>query len=186
MNPTQTPHASFISRAPLTALMLGAVASLLCSVTHAELIVVDDRGGASALAYYRSLNLLPDEQPAKAMTLPPVRTTAYSEADMLPVKSPSLSPGAFESRTHNAAGLQPVFLVGDDELSRQWLQRRGDVLREIKAVGWVVNVQRMTALTELRALGAGLEMVPAAADDLAQRLGIEHYPALVTATGIEQ
>jgi len=185
MNPN-TPRVSFTSRAPLAALVLAAVASLVCNVAQAELIVVEDRGGASALAYYRSLNLLPDDQPTRAMALPPVRTIAYSEADMLPVKSPSLSPGSFESRAHNAAGLQPVFLVGDDELSRQWLQRRGDVLREIRAVGWVVNVQRMAALTELRALGAGLEMVPAAADDLARRLGIEHYPALVTATGIEQ
>ncbi|WP_248800916.1 integrating conjugative element protein [Pseudomonas sp. MWU13-2105] len=186
MTPTHHPRSAFVTRVSLATLALGAVANLLCSSTHAELIVVDDRGGASTLAYYRSLNLLPDEQTAKAMTLPPVRTLAYSEADMLPVKSPSLSPGTFENRVHDAAGLQPVFLVGDDELSRQWLQRRGDVLREIKAVGWVVNVQQMAALTELRTLGTGLDMVPAAADDLAQRLGIEHYPALVTATGIEQ
>ncbi|WP_338524313.1 integrating conjugative element protein [Pseudomonas batumici] len=186
MNTTFTSPSPLVFRVPLASLALGALASLSCSFAHAELIVVDDRGGTSTLAYYRSLNLLPDEQPAKAMTLPPVRITAYSEADMLPVKSPSLNPGSFESRTHNAAGLRPVFLVGDDELSREWLQRRGDVLRDLKAVGWVVNVQRMAALAELRALGVGLEMVPAAADDLAQRLGIEHYPVLVTSTGIEQ
>ncbi|WP_084614885.1 integrating conjugative element protein [Pseudomonas batumici] len=186
MSPIHSPLSPFATRAPLAALALGVLTGLSCAAVHAELIVVDDQGGTSTLAYYRSLNLLPDEQPAKAMTLPPVRITAYSEADMLPVRSPSLSPGSFESRVHNAAGLQPVFLVGDDELSRQWLQRRGDALREMKAVGWVVNVQRMAALAELRALGAGLEMLPASADDLAQRLGIEHYPALVTATGIEQ
>lgn len=186
MNPTHPPRPTFVTHVPLANLALGAVASLLCTLTHANLIVVEDRGSASTLAYYHSLNLLPDEQTAKAMTLPPMRTIAYSEADMLPVKSPSLSPGTFENRVHNAVGLQPVFLVGDDELSRQWLLRRGDVLRDIKAVGWVVNVQRMAALTELRVLGTGLDMVPAAADDLAQRLGIEHYPALVTATGIEQ
>ena len=186
MNPTHPPRSPFVTRAPLAALALGVLTGLSCAAAHAELIVVDDRGGASTLGYYRSLNLLPDEQPAKAMTLPPVRITAYSEADMLPVKSTSLSPGPFESRVHSVAGLRPVFLVGDDDLSRQWLQRRGDVLRDLNAVGWVVNVQRGAALAELRALGAGLEMVPATADDLAQRLGIEHYPALVTATGIEQ
>ncbi|MEP7248003.1 MAG: DUF2859 domain-containing protein, partial [Gammaproteobacteria bacterium] len=29
-------------------------------------------------------------------------------------------------------------------------------------------------------------LAPASADDLAGRLGVQHYPVLVTATGIEQ
>nr|MBF3175129.1 DUF2859 domain-containing protein [Pseudomonas aeruginosa] len=29
-------------------------------------------------------------------------------------------------------------------------------------------------------------LAPASGDDLAQRLGLRHYPVLITATGIEQ
>ncbi|WP_003216585.1 integrating conjugative element protein [Pseudomonas fluorescens] len=167
-------------------LVLGVVALLLSSFTHAALIVVEDMGGTSALPYYRTLNLPSDDQSAKPMTLPAVRIDPYNEADMLPVKSEHLSPGKVENRVSNFPGLVPLFLVGDDDLSRRWLAFRADSLREISAVGLVVSVQHINALTALRELGGGLEMVPASADDLALRMGVEHYPVLITATGIEQ
>lgn len=167
-------------------LVLGVVNLLLTAVTHAALIVVEDTGGTSALPYYRTLNLPSDDQSAKPMTLPAVRINPYSEADMLPVKSKRLSPGKIENRVTNAPGLVPLFLVGDDELSRRWLAARVDLLRGMSAVGLVVNVQHIEALKELRELGTGLEMVPASADDLALRMGVKHYPVLITATGIEQ
>ncbi|PFG25098.1 integrating conjugative element protein (TIGR03765 family) [Pseudomonas lurida] len=167
-------------------LVLGVVTLLIYSFTHAALVVVEDVGGTSALPYYRTLNLPSDDQSAKPMILPPVRIDPYSEADMLPVKSEHLSPGKVENRVNNVPGLVPLFLVGDDYLSRRWLAARADLLHEISAVGLVVNVQHLDALTELRELGAGLEMVPASADDLALRMGVEHYPVLITATGIEQ
>ena len=37
----------------------------------------------------------------------------------------------------------------------------------------------------LRRLAPGLMLSPISGDDLAQRLGIRHYPVLITATGIE-
>lgn len=166
--------------------VLGVVTLLLASFSHAALIVVEDMGGTSALSYYRTLNLPSDDQSAKPMTLPTVRLNPYSEADMLPVKSEHLSPGKVENRVTNVPGLVPLFLVGDDNLSRRWLAARADLLREISAIGLVVNVQHIKALTELRELGSGLEMVPTSADDLALRMGVKHYPVLITATGIEQ
>ncbi|NWA11008.1 integrating conjugative element protein [Pseudomonas gingeri] len=166
--------------------LVSAMALLLAHGTQAGLKVVEDLGADSALPYYRSLNPSPSALSAKAMALPPVRLAAYGEADMLPVQSESLVPGHLDPRVHHVPGLQPVFLVGDDELSRRWLQQRAAVLRDLGAVGLVVSVQRLQALAELRQLGTGLTMVPAAADDLARRLGLKHYPVLVTATGIEQ
>jgi integrating conjugative element protein (TIGR03765 family) len=38
----------------------------------------------------------------------------------------------------------------------------------------------------LRRLAPGLTLAPASGDDFAQRLGLRHYPVLITATGIEQ
>jgi len=165
---------------------LGVLTLLLSTLTHAELIVVDDMGGTSALPYYRTLNLPPEDQSAKAMTLPPVRIDPYSESDMLPVKSKHLSPGQVANRVTNYPGLVPLFLVGDDDLSRRWLAARVALLRGLGAVGLVVNVEHVDSLAALRGLGSGLEMVPASADDLAVRMGVQHYPVLITATGIEQ
>ena len=105
---------------------------------------------------------------------------------MLPVKSTRLSPGKVETRVLNAPGLQPMFLIGDDELSRDWLAARVDVLRELNAVGLVVNVEKYESLQELRRLANGLELAPASADQLAEMLNLDHYPALITSTGLEQ
>lgn len=158
-------------------------------VNAQPLVIVEDKGGVSALPYYRALNLQTnpsrDVQPS-ALLEAPVPPAGHSEADMLPVRSTLLTPGVVERRVIEAPGLHPLFLVGDDERSRTWLRQRGDVLREVGAVGLVVNVDSSAALDELRRLAPGLTLSPVAGDDLARRLGIRHYPVLITATGIEQ
>jgi len=104
---------------------------------------------------------------------------------MLPVRSARLSPGEEPRRVIRAPGLSPLFLVGDDDRSRTWLRQRHQTLRELRAVGLVVNVTTPDALSALRRLAPGLMLSPASGDDLAQRLGLRHYPVLITATGIE-
>lgn len=151
-----------------------------------ELIVVEDRGGVSALPYYQALNLLPESNDSPLVTLPPIRITPYSEADMLPVKSEKLTPGPVTARVLSAPGLQPLFLIGDDPTSRQWLVQRGDALRELNAVGLVVNVENAPALEQLRDLATGLQIAPTSGDQLGELLGLSHYPVLITATGLEQ
>ena len=105
---------------------------------------------------------------------------------MLPVRSTQLSPGEVQHRVIRAPGLMPLFLVGDDERSRAWLHQRQAALRELGAVGLVVNVESAASLEELRRLAAGVILSPASGDDLAQRLGLRHYPVLITPTGVEQ
>lgn len=112
--------------------------------------------------------------------------TSFSETDMLPVRSALLTPGEVSFRPLEAPGLPPLFLVGDDPRSRHWLQQRYSTLRELGAVGLVVNVDTPTALDQLRQLTPGLTLSPVSADDLAQRLNLHHYPALITAGAIEQ
>lgn len=151
------------------------------------LIVVDDRGGVSALPYYRPFN--PQDagpgQPAASVLAPRIGTPGEAEAAMLPVRSLRLSPGDEPRRVIRAPGLTPLFLVGDDDRSRAWLRQRRAALQEARAAGLVVNVATPQALAALRGLAPGLMLSPASGDDLAQRLGIKHYPVLITATGIE-
>jgi integrating conjugative element protein (TIGR03765 family) len=108
------------------------------------------------------------------------------EAGFLPVHSAHLTPGPVTHRVIEAPGLTPFFLAGDDPRSRAWVNEHRDTLVHLGAVGFVVQVESASALASLRALARGLTLVPAPADELARRLNLTHYPALVTATGIEQ
>lgn len=171
---------------------IAAIGLLTTSTAFAEsgsapLIVVEDRGGASALPYYQSLDPQPENAtlPA-AKPAPRMGNAAEAEAAMFPVRSTQLSPGEVQHRVIRAPGLRPLFLIGGDARSRAWLQQRQAALRELGAVGLVVNLESAAALAQLRRLAAGLTLSPASADDLAQRLGLRHYPVLITPTGVEQ
>lgn len=151
-----------------------------------DLIVVGDDGGVSALPYYRALNLLPDAPAIVKPAAPAPPHAPDREADLLPVHSARLTPGRVTPRTLRAPGLSPFFLIGDDPPSRAWLHARGDTLRALGAVGLVVNVNTVEGLAALRRDAPGLTLAPTSGDDIAVRLGLAHYPVLVTATGIEQ
>jgi integrating conjugative element protein (TIGR03765 family) len=115
-----------------------------------------------------------------------LRRSTYDEADMLPVFSRWLSPGKVLSRVIRMPGLPPLFLIGDDPRSRAWLEQRRGRLQQLHAVGLVVNVSTPAALAQLRQTAKGLVLAPVAADELAQRLVLHHYPVLITADRIEQ
>ena len=149
------------------------------------LIIVEDRGGASALSYYQALNPQDAEPNNTPVPVPRIGSRADGEATMLPVRSVRLSPGDEPRRVIRAPGLTPLFLIGDDDRSRAWLKQRRATLEELRAVGLVVNVATPEALGALRRLVPNLMLSPASGDDLAQRLGLRHYPVLITATGIE-
>lgn len=163
--------------------------SVLQAAEPAEpLIVVEDHGGASALPYYEALNLLPRTGSFQSppLPIPEVSPMVSSEAQMLPVHSSRLTPGKITRQVIEAPGLQPFFLIGDDAASHAWLRQHAASLLERQAVGLVVNVETLAGLTQLRALVPDLQLWPVSGDDLAGRLGLRHYPVLITATGIEQ
>ena len=162
---------------PIIALMI----TLPTVSAWAELIVVDDRGGAPVLPYYEAIGITPEPTPMVQRQPAPMSNEAFA----LPVRSRLLTPGRVEPRPMNVPGLMPFFLVGDDDVSRQWLRERGDMLRGLGASGLVVNVESLDALQALRRLAPGLTLSPVSGDDLAQRLRLTHYPALITTTGIE-
>ncbi|AMN76868.1 integrating conjugative element protein [Pseudomonas azotoformans] len=150
-------------------------------VTNASpLIVVEDRGGVSALPYYEGLMPEPTEQS------PSLADIGVRGQGAFPVTSEHLTPGEVQGRVINAPGLQPLFVIGDDDVSRAWLSQRREQLQQLHALGLVVNVANAVRFAEVQRWAAGLQVVPAPSDDLAHRLGIRHYPLLITATSIQQ
>lgn len=155
-----------------------------------ELIVVADHGGESARPYFVAISGAGvDEKEGYSPQIGGQNRPSqpYGEKDMLPVISEQLSPGRVTPRPLDLpGGFTPIFLIGDDELSRQWLAQRGDNLRNMHAVGLIVQVENAQSLQTLRAEAQGLELRPVSGDGLAERLGLQHYPVLISQRGIEQ
>lgn len=119
-----------------------------------------------------SSNMLPQEAP--------------SQSDVFPVVSKHLSPGFIGARGVDVPGLNPVFMVGNDSLSRNWLRANKNLLQRLKATGLVVNAASPESLHDLCALADGLILLPVTGDDLADLVELAHYPVLITPTYVEQ
>jgi integrating conjugative element protein (TIGR03765 family) len=105
---------------------------------------------------------------------------------VLPVHSAHLTPGAVPDRALKLPGITPLFLVGQDDDSLEWLSRHAQTLQGLNASGLAVEVADAQALRRIQAAAPGLNIWPVSGDDIAQRLDLEHYPVLITPTGLEQ
>lgn len=145
---------------------------------HTGLTVVEDRGGSSALPYYQDIEPEP--------TSPPPVVAGVKAGGAFPVATPEMSPGPVQGRVINASGLQPMFIVGDDPTSQAWLKQKLPQLQGMQAVGLAVNVSTAARLEEIRRWAPNLQVMPVPASDIAGRLGLQHYPVLITATTLQQ
>ncbi|MBA0211938.1 integrating conjugative element protein [Pectobacterium punjabense] len=163
---------------------------LLPSFVSAELTVVADLGGESTDAYFEAIN--PQTDPnfsgsTLSLDLPsPVSGTGLTIASVLPVTTPELTPGKVAPRALKLTGMPPIFIIGDDPLSRDWLVKRAGELQRLKATGFVVSVSSETSLRELQMLLPGNDIAPVSGSDLAKRLQLSHYPVLITENGLSQ
>ncbi|CAN7580621.1 integrating conjugative element protein [Pseudomonas umsongensis] len=132
----------------------------------------------SLAAFDAPANPLPDA-PDKA---PDPRTLNW----VLPMHSAHLTPGVVPRRVLNLPGITPLFLVGQDPTSLEWLSRHAQALRDLGASGLAVEVADAQALRRMQEAAPGLNIWPVSGDDIAERLELEHYPVLITPTGLEQ
>lgn len=153
--------------------------SCMTPLAQAGLHILADYGGEPAAPFYEGLNRdAPPATPAAEPAPTPLQATGF------PVRTPELTPGDVPHRAFQAPGITPLFLVGDDARSRAWLQRNAAALSTLHATGIVVNIESPQKLATLQALTPGTVLIPSAGSDIAGRLQIEHYPVLVTSTGL--
>lgn len=105
---------------------------------------------------------------------------------VLPIHSARLTPGDVPSRGLHLPGMVPLFLIGEDAASLAWLTQRAPALKRLGANGLAVEVADAAALQRIQAIAPGLAIWPVSGDDIAERLELEHYPVLITPTGLEQ
>lgn len=166
----------------------GALAVLLQlpAIAAAALTVIYDSGHTQPIApfleAFEADDALPRQSPAIAK---PSLGAADPEA-LLPIQSPGLTPGQVNAQSHNRPFTRPFFLIGSDARSRQWLTTHRDRLKEISAVGMLVQADTVEDIRAIAVLAEGLSILPASGSDIAQALEIRHYPVLITPHGIEQ
>ena len=141
----------------------------------------------------RTLSIEPFMAPLKPKSQPPAELppapALTADSYGLPVKTPSMTPGKVHSRTLPAlqgkmAGARPLFLIGADRWSLQWLQQNQTRLAELQAVGMVIAVDTESDLSILRQAAGQLQLMPASGEAIARHLGLAHYPVLIAPPGV--
>jgi len=171
------------SYSPVALLLIGL--ALIPVPARPELTVIYDSGDTKPIAPFLEVFGPSAPPPSRTPTNAP-RLGAADVRALLPIRSPGLSPGPVEARTQPHPFARPFFLIGADDRSRQWLAAHRDRLKEIGAVGMLVQAETIADLQAIAALAAGLPITPASATDIAAAVGIAHYPVLITSRGIEQ
>ena len=150
-----------------------------------QLAVIFDNGHTEPLAPY--LEVFDETPDAPEDPQPPGPVLGAADLrNLLPIRSPGLSPGPVPAKAHSRPHLRPFFLIGADAHSRRWLARHRDHLQSIGAAGLLVQADTVQDLEQMAQLARGLSVTPASGSDLGVVLGLEHYPVLITATGISQ
>lgn len=159
---------------------------MLAGAASAELAVIYDNGETRPLAPFLSVF---GESPSPAPYHPPDPGVA-DIARLLPIRSPGLTPGRVAPRPlslpQGGTLTQPMFLIGSDPGSLQWLVDHHERLRTLNAVGMLVQADTVRDLEAVAELADGLPILPAPAGDIARALGIRHVPVLISRHGIEQ
>ena len=155
-------------------------------MAQAELAVIYDSGHTQPIApfleAFGSADDIPQQSPVSKK--PPLG--AADPQAWLPIQSSGLTPGPVQSRSHDRPFSRPFFLIGSDARSRQWLQNHRARLKDIGAVGMLVQADTLDDLRTIAELADGLSILPASASDIAKALGISHYPVLISTHAIEQ
>lgn len=177
----------------LPRLHLAGVLALLCSSSAwAAPTIIYDSGQTQPLApYYESLR---GEVPPPDTRPTPSGKTDLTAEDLLPIVTPEMRPGPVQARAINlpkgvplnAAGARPLFLIGADSLSRRWLARHRARLKDIGAVGMLVEASTVEELQAVARIGGGLRIMPASGTELAWLYALKHYPVLIWRGRIEQ
>jgi integrating conjugative element protein (TIGR03765 family) len=162
------------------------VLALYPVIAGAALTVIYDNGNTQPIAPFLEAFESADESLQQSPIPTKPQLGAGDPQAWLPIQSPGLTPGLVRARSHDRPFARPFFLIGSDAHSRQWLQDYREQLKEVGAVGMLVQADTLEDLRTIVELADGLSILPASASDIAKALGISHYPVLITAHGIEQ
>jgi integrating conjugative element protein (TIGR03765 family) len=166
--------------------------------TTAAPVLLYDSGTAHSIAPYlesarlkapSSINIQKDimRQLPSVLRQATTKTTQPFIAQLFPVSSPSLSPGKVITRNIITQGMiSPICIIGADNMSMTWLLKNKTALANANATCLVVNVKTYAQYQTVLRIAPKIRFQPARGDNVAKAVGLNHYPALISAQYIEQ
>lgn len=101
-----------------------------------------------------------------------------------PVKTEKLTLGNVEigeGETFNLEQMfRPLAIVGDDQVSRNWLQQYAEQLKSRKATVFVVNVESSSRFKQLEKLAPGVYFQAVNGDRFHTEYNVNHYPFYIS------
>ena len=178
---------------PMRNLYRAVLAALLCPViVWAAPSVIYDSGQTKSLEPF--LEPLRGEAPPPDTRQSPSGKAGLTVEDLLPIKTPEMNPGLVAAHVldplgkaqTNAIGARPLFLIGADALSRRWLAQHRARLKELGAIGMLVQADTSEDLQAIARIAQGLPIMPAPGTEIARLYALKHYPVLIWRGRIEQ
>ena len=80
---------------------------------------------------------------------------------------------------------RPLFVVGDNQDSYQWISKNLNALNKINAIGLVVSAGSLGSLKQIKKAVGDLTLMPVNGDALSKEFGIRCYPVLISQHAIE-
>lgn len=114
--------------------------------------------------------------------IPNLNSVRVGEADLFPIRTERLHLAAPVERV--VEGLtQPIFVIGMDRRSLQWVTHHFERLKQSGALGVVVAAEDPSAFARLRSdlLAHGILLDLGFGDAMAEAYGLSSYPALLVA-----
>jgi integrating conjugative element protein (TIGR03765 family) len=168
----------------LKQLSIIVVLMAIISVSEA-LTVIYDSGNTQPMSRYLPQRFEQEHNSESRQS--PLKKEQKTSAYTLPITTPSLSPGVVTASPKALRYLQqPLFLVGSDKRSKNWLIEKREQLIQLGAVGLLIQAEDKKDVKAMFILAQGLRLVPASAEGFAAELGLTHYPILLSNQGWEQ
>ncbi len=155
------------------------------SGASAELTVIFDNGQARPMSDFVGPLDSGKSDKVPSYTEKPQLGAADVQA-LLPIRSPGLTPGKLTPRAHPVPFARAFFLIGPDAFSKRWLKQHRKALKQMGAVGLLVEATSLGDLRAIAKLADGLSITPASGSDIAKAIGIRHYPVGISAGRIWQ
>lgn len=168
-----------------SAMVRSALQLLICApaLASAGLNVIGDAGPSVPVAPYLGHLLSGRDQPG---VLPGVRFPLTSRLQSDPVRAEQDAQASTKPVFNPSWVVQPVFVLGTDESSRQWLLAHRPVLIAQSATGVVVQAASERDFKSLQSMAMEVTLTPAVGPWLEQTLiaaGVKHYPIWIDAQG---
>ena len=130
----------------------------------------------------QAINQVVNQYPA------PTQQQAVQNAigSIFPFSAPGMSVGKVVSQSVNFKLPTPIFLIGSDQTSIDWLKQYKDRLTALGAKGFLIQASSLDDVKNIKSIAGSLSVNILPNSNIGQSFGVTHYPVLISSHLIEQ